>query len=167
MASKGNTNTNTQPKQEKAVKAADFNALKKDVGTLTQSVGDLVALMTAQAHAGANAPAVPETAIEKEIRKAAPDDINPVNPAWTEKAEEVLGEALERCEVFYPKRGGTIFTLVIKPAFSNASVEYMERTKSDRRSKEIGNEGIEGVEQWCKLVAANLKRAKPTVKNPD
>jgi hypothetical protein len=158
MASKATTNT--KPKQEKTVKAADFDALKKDVGTLTQSVGDLVALMTAQAQAPAAAPIAVESAIEKEVRKAAPD-INPVNPAWIEKAEEILGEALDHCEVFFPKRGGTIFTLVIQEKFSNASAEYMERTKTDRRSKEIGNEGIEGVEQWCKLVAANLKRPKP------
>ena len=39
--------------------------------------------------------------------------------------------------------------------------------KVDRRSKEIGNEGIEGVEQWCKLVAQNLKRPKPITANAD
>ena len=58
-----------------------------------------------------------------------------------------------------PKGGGTLFTVVIKPEFSNAAPEYLERYKADRRTKEIGSEGLSGVETWCKLIRANLKRS--------
>lgn len=103
--------------------------------------------------------AIPETKEEKEVKEAV-SDAAPVNPAWIAKAKEIVGEALDHCEVLYPKHGGVLFTLVIKKEHSNASVDYLERYKVDRRTKEIGNEGIEGVEQWCKLVAGNLKRSK-------
>lgn len=94
-----------------------------------------------------------------EVAKAAPD-VSVVNPAWIEKANEILGDVIDHCEVFYPKHGGTIFTVIIKESSSNASADYLSRHKADRRSKEIGNEGIEGVESWCKLIKENLKRGK-------
>lgn len=94
---------------------------------------------------------------EKDVAEARSDQA-PINPLWEEKAREIIGESVDHCEVYYPKSGGQIFTVVIKDEFSNAPKEYLERMKSDRRSKEIGNEGIGGVEIWCKLIRANLKR---------
>jgi hypothetical protein len=142
---------------------------REEFDALAGNVSALVDIIKEERAARASAPAQPaheETAIEKEVRKAAPDE-NPVNPAWIEKAEEILGDALDHCEVAFPKRGGTIFTVVITEDASNAPPEYLERMRVDRRSREIGNEGIEGVEQWCKLVASNLKRPKPTSHNRD
>ena len=104
-----------------------------------------------------NAPGTPEAKESEEIRKAKFDQA-PINPAWEEKAREIIGEAVDHCEVFYPKQGGQLFTVVIKDEFSNAPKEYLERMKSDRRTREIGNEGISGVELWCKLIRQNLKR---------
>ena len=118
-------------------------ATKAELNELSQNVGELVNLIKSGA---LSAPAV------------APAVATPETPE--EKAQEILGEALERCEVQYLRRGGTVFTVVIKNEHSNASVEYLERMKVDRRSREIGNEGIEGVEIWCKLVAQNLRRPK-------
>jgi hypothetical protein len=119
---------------------------------------DVVSTLSTNVSKLAERPATPEEVKkEAEIAKAAPQE-EIVNPNWLSKAKEVLGEKLERCEVFYPKAGGTIFTLVISPKFSNAPHEYIERHKEDRRSKEIGNEGMEGVENWCKLVLANLNK---------
>lgn len=154
-----------KPKQKAPVKAG---VSREEFDKLADNVGTLVDLFTKDREERAKAPpiAVQETAIEKEVRKAAPDE-NPVNPAWKEKAEEILGDALDHCEVMFPKRGGTIFTVIVKEEVSNAPTEYMDRMKVDRRSREIGNEGIEGVEQWCKLVAANLKRTKPITKDRD
>lgn len=165
MASKAKTKK--EPKQAGPTRA--------EFDTLAGNVSTLVDMMTkAQAQGVQAVAAVPqptiatsETALDKEVRKASADDVNPVNPAWVEKAEEILGEKLDHCEVFYPKRGGSVFTLVIKNEFSNASIEYLSVAKVDRRSKEIGNEGIEGVEQWCKLVAANLNRSKPLTRTSD
>lgn len=102
---------------------------------------------------------VAETPLEKEVRKAGPD-VQAVSPEWEEKAREIIGDAVDHCEIQYLRRGGTIFTVVIKPEFSNAPREYLDTMKADRRSKEIGNEGIEGVEQWCKLIKQNLSRPK-------
>lgn len=94
-----------------------------------------------------------------EIAKAKHDQA-PMNPVWEDMAKEIIGEAVDHCELYQPRSGGTIFTVVIKNEFSNAPKEYLERMKADRRSREIGNEGISGVETWCKLIRANLKRSQ-------
>jgi hypothetical protein len=127
-----------------------FNELTDMMKTLVDTVTELK-----------NKP-IPNTPAAKEAEEVAKAkyDQAPINPAWEEKAREIIGEALDHCEIFYPKGGGQIFTVVIKPEFSNAPKEYLERCKVDRRSKEIGNEGIGGVELWCKLVKQNLKRGK-------
>lgn len=126
--------------------------------SLEKSVGDLVELIKSGQLKTA-APAVAETPLEKEIRKAGPAQ-DPVPPQWAEKAQEHLGEALDHCEVTYLKGGGTVFTIVVRESHSNAPKEYLARYGADRRSKEVGTEGIAGVEEWCKLVAQNLKRNK-------
>jgi hypothetical protein len=93
----------------------------------------------------------------KDVAKAGPDQ-QPMNPSWDEKAREIIGEAVDHCYVVMPKGGGTIFTIVIKPEFSNAPQSYMEMYKIDRRTREIGAEGIAGVETLAKLVKQNLKQ---------
>jgi hypothetical protein len=95
---------------------------------------------------------------EVAISAASTDSHMPVPPKWEEKARELLGDALDHCELAMPARGGTHFTLVIKNEHSNAPKDYLERYKADRRTREIGNEGMGGVEEWCKLVALNLKK---------
>ncbi len=135
--------------KEKFVKMSDFNKLTDVIGKLVETVTELKDKPTV---------AQVQTPEAEEVRKAKHDQA-PINPAWEEKAQEIIGEAVDHCEVFYPKQGGTIFTVVIKPEFSNAPKEYIDRMKADRRSREIGPEGISGVEIWCKLIRANLKRA--------
>lgn len=133
-------------KKEEFVTLEAFNALQS-------SVGQLVELLQKKN-------ATPEEAkIEKEVDKASPDD-SPMNPEWREKAKEIIGDAMERCELFYPKGGGAIFTVIIKNEHSNAPKEYLRVHKVDRRSKDIAHSGLEGVENWCKLIASNLKRKK-------
>ncbi len=148
-------NTSKPKPEPKYASAADLAELSKGMSDLVGIVGELAEKL--------KSPPAPKSADEvkhdAEVTKAKPN-LETVNPAWVEKAQELIGEALDHCEVFYPKHGGTLFTLVIKKEFSNAPVDYLERYKSDRRTREIGNEGIEGVENYCKLVAANLKRSK-------
>lgn len=84
----------------------------------------------------------------------------PINPKWEEGAKEILGDKLDHCEVDYPLGGGTQFTVVIKPEFSNAPKAYIERYKFDRRTKEIGATGYAGVTEWCNQVKANLANKK-------
>lgn len=100
-----------------------------------------------------------ETPVERDVRKAGPTEI-PMNPEWEDLARDIIGEAVDHCEIQYLKKGGMIFTVVIKNDFSNAGVDYLERMHSDRRSKEVGAEGIEGVEAWCRLVKSNLARPR-------
>ncbi len=105
-------------------------------------------------------PAAPETPAEAAVRKASANQI-PMNPEWEERAREIIGDALAHCEIQYLRSGGVIFTVVIKDEFSNESADYIKYYGSDRRSKEIGAEGVEGVDNWCKLVKSNLARPKP------
>jgi hypothetical protein len=149
------TNRPKRPAPVKYATLAQFDELSKGVSELIGLVGGLAEKIKQPA----TAPTAEQTKRELEIDKATAN-VETVNPAWVEKANELIGESLDHCEVFYPKHGGTIFTLVIKKEFSNANPDYLERYKTDRRSKEIGNEGIEGVENWCKLVRDNLKRGK-------
>lgn len=138
-----------------------FNELKSSVDTL-------VDLMTRQAEKVDAIPLTPEAlAQDKEVAKAGPKPfITPVNPEWEAIARDVIGaEKVERCELEYARGGGTLFTVVIKKDFSNAPDDYLNRHKEDRRSKEIGQEGIGGVENWCKLIAQNLKRSKSYIGN--
>ena len=131
------------------VKRSEFDELKDSIAELAHVVKDMVKTKVD----------VPETPTEKEVKLATFDN-NPINPEWERMAREIIGEPLDHCEVAYPKRGGVLFTIVIKTEFSNAPKDYLERMKVDRRTKEIGNEGQEGVEAYCKLVASNLKNAR-------
>lgn len=150
------------PIKEKVVKpkpayvtADEFKAMNETViGTLKALSDSILELK--------NKTATPAEAKEtKEVTKAGPNQY-PMNPEWDEKAREIIGEAVDHCEVFMPKGGGTIFTIIIKPEFSNAPQSYMEMYKIDRRTREIGAEGIAGVETLAKLVKQNLKQNAPT-----
>ena len=102
---------------------------------------------------------------EKEIDSVNPDQV-PVNPLWEAKAREIIGkgkdgdEIIERCEMIYPKSGGALFTVIIKNEHSNAPKEYLQMYKQDRRTREIGNEGITGVTNWSLLIKQNLGRPR-------
>ena len=138
------------------VKRSEFDELKDSIAELAHVVKDMVKTKVD----------VPETPTEKEVKLATFDN-NPINPEWERMAREIIGEPLDHCEVAYPKRGGVLFTIVIKTEFSNAPKDYLERMKVDRRTKEIGNEGQEGVEAYCKLVASNLKNARKFISPKD
>ena len=88
----------------------------------------------------------------------------PINPAWEAKAREIIGEALDHCELYYPKTGGTLFTVVIKKESSKAPRDYLERYHVDRRTINIereGYRGYDGVVRWCNLVKQNLGNQRP------
>ena len=147
--------------EDKSEQPTEFVS-KEEFKNLESSVNSLVGLITKQMEQ--KAAEVTMTPIEKEVAKAGPDS-NPVNPKWEEMAREIIGEALDHCEITYPKRGGVLFTIVIKTEFSNAPKEYLARMGQDRRTREIGNDGQEGVEAWCKLVASNLKNTRKFITN--
>jgi len=113
-----------------------------------------------------------ETMVNKEIDQAN-QNFNPINPLWEADAKEVLGDALDHCEVFYPKEGGTLYTVIIKTDienllkklpvrkelhYSNTDYSTLIMAKSDRRTKDVAKEGFEGVKKWNRLIKQNLNR---------
>ena len=145
---------------KEVVTAEQFKSLEGSVTTLAGLVTDM---LKAQRETQAKDPA--EVAKEKEVTKAGPAVyIAPVNPEWEQMAYDIIGkEKVERCEMQHGRTGGLTFTVVIKKEYSNAPDAYLAIYKEDKRSKEIGAEGITGVENWCKLIAQNLKRGKTYV----
>ncbi len=147
-------------KKEEFAKASDVKAIADAVGALA----DVIKEMRTSSKETSASPEKVQAIQDKSEHEAAVEKAKafqaPINPEWEAKAQEILGGKLDHCEVLYPKQGGIMFTVVIKPQFSNAPAEYLKRHKHDRRTKEIGNEGIEGVENWCKLVRDNLKKGR-------
>jgi hypothetical protein len=83
------------------------------------------------------------------------DQSTPIPPSWLKAVHTILGTDFE-CELKQPDKGGTIFTIIVPKDKSNASQLHWQNFKQDRRSKELGNTGLEGVTLWCKKVRANL-----------
>lgn len=157
MAAKKKTTKLTVTPESQYLSKQEF---KESIGAL---VGEIRGLIREEIDAVKIAlPATPaEVSREKDIVAAAPNKYT-VNPEWEEIAGEIVGEALDHTEIEYAKGGGMKFTIVVKTEMSNASPDYLERNKVDRRTREIGAEGEAGVKNWCQLVASNLKRPKPT-----
>lgn len=161
------TKPKTAPKQEFVTKE-EFNRLENSIGSLIEVVKASVqkteetatAVATVAKEAADAKAAAPITPLEKEIIKARPDFVENVNPEWIEHAKEIIGDALDHVEVKTLRTGGLLFTVVIKTEHSNAPENYLKEHKSDRRTKEIGSEGIGGVDAWCKLIKQNLSRPR-------
>ncbi len=148
------TETTIEKVDKKKGRPAANYASKEEVTAIAENVNKMSELLAKLAEKIVSAPEV-----KKPEDAAVPDMIEvkeSVNPHWEKVARETLGDYLDHCEVFFPQNGGTIFTLVIKADKSNAPKDYIERYKQDRRSKEIGNEGLAGVKGWCTLVKQNL-----------
>jgi len=118
------------------------NDLESKVNSLSSAVEKLTRLITES------------VVTEKEI-PARPDIIN-MAPAWKDAAFDILGDYIDDLQAFYPSSGGCLFTVVIKREKSNASQSHWEMHKQDRRTKELGNTGLEGVKKWCELIKKNL-----------
>ena len=135
------------PKKENFVTQEQFNALEGSVTSLVDLIKENMA-----------AKATPvETKVEKEIASAGAN-VAQTNPEWDSQAREIIGNAVDHTEVDYTKSGGILFTVVIKTELSNAGREYLDRVKVDRRTKEVGQQGLEGVIEWCRLIKQNLAR---------
>lgn len=148
-------------KVKKEVSRAEFEALEGGVNRILD-------LLEAQAKAPAAIEKSADTAKEPAdiasvsqaaSAKAKPNHVT-VNPEWDEIAREILGAALDHTEVEHERSGGIKFTLVLKLSHSNADTQYLEIVKTDRRTKEVSQEGVAGVEEWCRTVKANLARTQ-------
>ena len=100
-----------------------------------------------------------KTQEEAKIANASPNKYT-VNEEWDEEARKIIGEAVDHTEVVHERNGGIKFTVVIKKEMSNAPESYLQYVKIDRRTKEVGSEGISGVMDWCKLIKQNLSRPR-------
>lgn len=135
---------------------ATVEELEKKVEGMEGSLLKIVEMMTK-----AN-----QTPKEKEVAKvveaknktAEPNNeyLEPVHPEWLSDAKLKIGEALDHCEVDYPKNGNPRYTVVIKKEFSNASSSHLEYYKIDRRTVAVTN-GLESVKTFNSLVAQNLR----------
>lgn len=133
-------------------KKADTFVTKEEFKVVEGAVNKILDLLEKKAD-------VPETKEEKAVNQAVPNKFT-ANPEWEAVASEILGDYLDHTEVEHEKTGGIKFTVVIKNEYSNASKEYLDTVKVDRRTKEVGALGLDGVTEWCKLIKANLSRPK-------
>lgn len=138
-----------------------FNSFAQSTETALDRIASLLeaqATKPAETSLASSTPAtVPPPAAE--VAKAGPARFT-TNPEWEDAAREIIGDALDHTEIEHTKSGGMRFTIVIKNEFSNADKEYLRVTKVDRRTKDVGAEGMDGVVQWAKLVKANLERPR-------
>lgn len=142
----------------KGVTRAEFEGLSNSVTRIIDLLESQAKLSAVNAPAlvQSTAPAAVDPIQEKKVAEAGPNKYQ-TDEEWDAIARDIIGDAIDHTEV-ERKGGGVKFTVVIKNEKSNAPKEYMERMKVDRRTREVGAEGTEGVTQYCKLIRANLAR---------
>lgn len=102
----------------------------------------------------------PQSAVEKAIANAKANRAT-FNEEWDAVAREIIGsEYIDHTEQENTRSGAQLFTIVIKLEKSNMPKSYLDMVKTDRRSKDVRESGIEGVVEWCRLVKQNLDRGK-------
>ena len=134
--------------------------LEKKVDSLADSVEKVLELFAKSQEATKTEP---QKVVEAQAKSAEPNNayLEPVPPEWIAdlkaKLEAIkMGEALDHCEVDYPKNGLPRYTIVIKNEFSNASSSHLQYYKVDRRTVPV-EKGLESVKAWNTLVAQNLR----------
>ena len=139
--------------EEKLVSHEEFDGLKKEVSEGFSTIVNLIK----------EKPKTVEESKKVDAKKAndktaEPNDayLEPVHPDWIADAKAKIGEAVDHCEVDYPKNGFPRYTVVIKKENSNASSSHLQYYKVDRRTVAVAN-GFETVKQFNSLVAQNLK----------
>lgn len=143
-------------KTDEAVSRSEFDELKGLMKTVAEAVVELKKAPRTESSAGA-APQ-PAEPTDAEVKDADPNE-NPVNPHWRRLVDEVLGPDFG-IEVYYPKDGGCHFTIIVPKDKSNAGDAHWANFKQDRRTREIGHTGIDGVKKWAELVKKNLAKSK-------
>lgn len=141
-------------KKEKAKTPKEEKFVTKE--TFESAIG---AILSAVEQLKEKTPVLPETEEEKKVTAAGPNKVS-TNDEWDATAREILGEYVDHTEVAHERSGGVKFTVVIKEEKSNAPKDYLERVRSDRRTREVGASGMDGVIEWCKQIRQNLKRTE-------
>lgn len=147
------TGTGKAPVTKEAVSREEFDSLK---GEMNKSFGQIIDLIKEK-------PKTIEESKKVEAKKAVDKTaeandayLEPVHPDWVKDAQAKIGDAVDHCEVDYPKNGFPRYTVVIKKELSNASSSHLQYYKVDRRTVAVSN-GFETVKAFNSLVAQNLK----------
>lgn len=74
---------------------------------------------------------------------------------WRAMADAMLGKDFV-IELELPEKGGQKLNVYVPRNKSNAPEEYWEKFKQDKRTRELGNTGIEGVRNWLLRIRKNL-----------
>ena len=138
---------------EENVSRAEFDGLKNE---MNKSFGQIIDLIKEKPK---TVEEVKKVEAKKAVDKTAEANdayLEPVHPDWLADAKAKIGEALDHCEVSYPKNGNPLYTIVIKNDFSNASSSQLQFYKTDKRTIAVTN-GYETVKAYNSLVAQNLK----------
>lgn len=126
----------------------EFGAFKESVN------GALAMILEKLDKTPAPVQAIPVT--QGAVNEAGPKtELTPVPPTWREMVDKILGPDFE-CEFYQPPQGGQKFSIIVPREKSNADQQHWKYFSRDRRTKELANTGVTGVEQWCKKVRANL-----------
>lgn len=145
-----------KPSTTPKVSQADFDEFKKSVDA------GFTAILDKLDTSAVAAPSVtaPVTAVTDEAGPKT--ELTPVPPTWRELVVKILGPDFE-CEFEQPPQGGQKFSIIVPKEKSNADQQHWLNFARDKRTKELSNTGITGVETWCKKVRANLLAANKTL----
>lgn len=135
------------------VSKEEFDGLKNE---MNKSFGQIIDLIKEKPKTVEETKKVEVKKAEDKTAEANDSYLEPVHPDWLADAKAKIGEALDHCEVIYPKNGNPLYTIFIKIEFSNASSSHLGFYKADKRSVAVTN-GFETVKAWNTLVAQNLK----------
>lgn len=143
--------------QPQYVSQEQFSRLEKSVESMVAVVGKVV-------------DGLEKKVVSQEIiaeREAIPDEIDatPIPPKWRAIVDTELDTDFG-IQVRYPDNGsGFLFTIIVPLKKSNATKDYLERYKVDRRTVALSpNQGIDGIKNWCQRVRKNLERSGIKVK---
>ena len=148
------------PKEPKAGKAKgvsrkEFEELETKINTGFSTIMEKLEGLNKQSTLTVT-PAVNNTAVPTKEDNGAPrNDLTPVPPTWREMVDKILGPDFD-CEFYQPPQGGQKFSIIVPKEKSNADQQHWKYFSRDKRTKELSNTGITGVEEWCKKVRANL-----------
>ncbi len=137
------------PVEAPPVSKEEFSDFKSEVAQGFVAVADAIADLKNSVVPAA----IPAKTVEPE---GAMDEQTPMPLSWRKAVNEILGEDFD-CELSQPDQGGTKFTIIVPREKSNAPSIHWQNFKQDRRTREVGATGLQGVKEWCLKVRANLQ----------
>jgi len=139
--------------EQEVVSREEFDGLKQE---MSKSFEQIISLIKEKPKTVEEVKKVEAKKVVDKTAEANDAYLEPVHPDWTADAKTKIGEALDHCEVDYPKNGNPRYTIVIKNEFSNASSSHLQYYKIDKRTVAVTN-GFETVKAFNSLVAQNLR----------